>query len=232
VTPVPEQSSGLRTARRDHRDRRSAARRVGLAVLVIGGVTLAARAAPIFDPTVRELWSRLDSIRRERAQVLAKADDTAWRDFAERAAAELRLISQEARRTQQRRQGVWRWIAGTDRREDAAFKEAQRLAESDLPAFVAAGRRGNSLRERTVDEALARLDDHLAGASPYLPPIRPIENQAGLDQVPPRRSPWTWILWMIVVEGILIVAGVLWWRKRPRDRKSEKLTSTHSSPAG
>ncbi|QDT52127.1 hypothetical protein Pan44_01360 [Caulifigura coniformis] len=187
--------------------------RVMIAVLLIGGATLIVRAAPWFDPDVAELTGRLLRVRQEADAARGSAES--WRDFAEPANVELKTIAQDARRAHQRRQGPWRWIAGEDRREEAALREAQRIAESDLPALIAAGPKGNPLRERTVADALARLDDHLGGASPYLPPLRPIENQAGLDR-DAEATPASpgWLLKLLVVDAVLVGLGLLWWWRR------------------
>jgi len=187
--------------------------RLMILILLIGGATLVVRAAPWFDAGVAELSGRLLRVRQEADA--ARGGTDSWRAFAEQANRELKQVADEAGRAHQRRLGFWRWIGGEDRREEAALREAQRIAESDLPALIASGQKGNALRERTVAEALARLDDHLGGASPYLPPLRPIENQAGLDRdVATKPAPSGWLAKMLIVDAVLLAFGLLWWWRR------------------
>jgi hypothetical protein len=191
--------------------------RLAVAILAIGAATLLVRAAPLFDAGVDELWGRLKVIRDEALDARGKPDQ--WRAFTDRASLQLKQIADDARRAHQRQLGPWRWMTGSDRRQELALKEAQRIAESDLPALIAAGQKGNDLRERSVDEALGRLDDHLAGASPYLPPFLPVENQEGLDRTRGVKKTWPeWLIGVIVVDSVLLVVGLGWWLRRSRHR--------------
>ncbi|OAI54388.1 hypothetical protein AYO47_02975 [Planctomyces sp. SCGC AG-212-M04] len=173
------------------------------------------RAAPILDASVGELWGRLNTVHQQAIAARERPDE--WSAFAARASNELKLIADDARRAHQRRIGPWRWVAGVDRREEAALREVQRLAESDVPALIASGPKGSALREKNVNAALGRLDDHLAGASPYLPPMRPIENQDGMDRTTGVRKEWPpWLVGMVIGDVVLVVAGVGWWWRRKR----------------
>lgn len=201
------------------RRRRSRAVFIGAGVILIGAATLVLRASPVFDPSVQELWGRLTKIRVELAA--AESDRSQWQSFTERATVQLRGIADDARRAHQRQGGIWSRVA-SDRREVAALKEVERIAQSDLPALIASGPAGNPLRSRSVGEALARLDDHVGGASPYLPPIRPMENQEGLERAPAGGNGWrAWLLRFAVVDGVIVVVALLWWRRRMIHKRSE-----------
>jgi len=175
-------------------------------VIVLGAIILVLRATPLLDPGIDELWGRLNVIRNEISQPGAD-----WPARSEDARESLKSIADEARRAHQRRIGPWRLAVRPDRREIAALREIERIAESDLPALVAAGPKGHPLRQRTVDEALARVDDHLAGASPYLPPLKSIQNQAGLEKLRDRADSQTWIIAIVVVDVVILAAGIAWW---------------------
>jgi len=196
---------------------RPAVFQVGVAILVIGAATMILRAAPLFDPGIAELWGRLRLVRDQ--ATAARDTPDLWPAFAAQAETDLKQIADEARRAHQRQLGLWSWIGASDQREVLALKEAQRIAESDLPSLIASGPKGNALRESSVDEALARLDDHLAGASPYLPPFVPVENQEGMDA-----TTGVWfrrprlIVCIIIGELIVIVVGGAWWWKRSKQR--------------
>jgi hypothetical protein len=188
-------------------------------VLVVGGISLLLRAAPALDASVGELWSRLNAVHQEARA--ARERPAEWASFAQRASSQLRQIAEDARQSHERRLGPWRWAAGVDRREEAALREVQRLAESDLPALIASGPKGSPLREKNATAALARLDDHLAGASPYLPPIRPIENQDGMDRTTGVRKEWPrWLVGTVVLDVVVVVLGVGWWVRRGRRARS------------
>lgn len=161
---------------------RESVRRLAFVSLLIAVTTFVVRTVPWFDPPVSELATRLHAIPVEMDAQREKGDVAAWKEFAERSELELKRIADETKRCLSRREGVWGFVAGTDRREEAALKEVARLASSEIPALLASGLAGHALRGRTVTEALSRLDDHLAGASPYIPPLKPIENQEGLEK--------------------------------------------------
>jgi hypothetical protein len=196
----------------------SPAFRLAVAALVVGALTLFLRAAPVLDAGVEELSGRLSAVHQQ--VIAAKERPDEWRSFSERASTELKEIADDARKSHQRLIGPWRWIGGVDRREESALKEVQRLAESDLPALIASGPKGSALREENVKQAFGRLDDHLAGASPYLPPMRPIENQQGMDRTTGVRQSWppAWLIAIIVVDLLLVAAGLGWWIRRSRRR--------------
>jgi hypothetical protein len=197
---------------------RSPVLRLAVTALVVGAITMLLRAAPVFDADVQELWGRLNAVHQ---QVLAAREKPQeWRAFTESASSELKQIADDARRSLQRLQGPWRWI-GVDRRDDAALREVQRMAESDLPALLASGTKGHALRDKNVAEAFARIDDHLAGASPYLPPMRPIENQDGMDRNTGVKQSWPgWLVAVVVVDCMLLAGGVWWWVRRSQRGKS------------
>lgn len=195
--------------------RRRSGLQLAAAVLVIGLATILVRIAPLFDASVGELWGRLHVIRDQAATARENPDQ--WRSFSVQAKAELKQIADDARIAHDRRQGPWSWIVGSDRREELALKEAQRLAESELPAILASGSKGSALRQRSVDEAFARLDDHLAGASPYLPPLRPIENQEGMDRKTGVKESWPhWLVTAVVVDTVVMLIALAWWLRRSR----------------
>jgi hypothetical protein len=197
---------------------RSPAVRLAMVVLVVGGLTLLLRAVPLLDARVEELWGRLNALHEE--AIAAQDRPGEWGSFAENASARLKDIADDARMSHARRIGPWRWIAGEDRREEAALREVQRLAESDLPALIASGPKGHALREKNVAQALARLDDHLAGASPYLPPTRPIENQDGMDRTTGVKQSWpAWVVAIVVVDAVGLVALAVWWSRRSNKSK-------------
>jgi hypothetical protein len=172
----------------------------------------ALQQSPWLDVSIDEARRRLDAVLNR--IIDAQRDRRDWDAVAASAREELALLSSELRIAHERQQGLWgRWM-GVDRRHDAALKDLRRLAESDLPALIAAGPEGNAVRRRTIDEAMGRIDDHLAGASPYLPPIRPTENQEGLDRPAARPAGWSrW--WQIAVglEAAVLVLGAVFWRK-------------------
>ncbi len=178
-------------------------------VIVLGAAILVLRATPVLDPGIDELWGRLNVIRNEISDPGAD-----WPARSENARQDLKAIADEARRAHQRRTGHWRLVDRPDRRELAALREIERIAESDLPALIAAGPKGHPLRQRTVDEALARVDDHLAGASPYTPPLKSIQNQAGLEKLIQRADSRTWIIVIIALDVVILAAGIVWWLRR------------------
>jgi hypothetical protein len=199
---------------------RSPGFRLGVAILAAGAVVFGLKASPLFDPGVDELWQRLSAIRDQTS--VARDNPEGWRQFADQASLELRQIADEARRAHQRRLGPWRWLA-SDRREELALKEAQRIAEGDLPALIAAGPKSSPLRQRSVDDALGRLDDHLAGASPYLPPFLPVEDQAGLDGNAGTTKPWpAWLVGVGIADTALLVIVLAWWLTRSRRAASRQ----------
>ncbi len=183
---------------------------LALGVIVIGAATLLLRVAPIFDAGVPELSGRLTRVRQE--LLAAEREPGRWAEVSGTARAELSRIADDARRSSLRLTGLWSAIVRVDRREIAALKEIQRLAETDIPALIASGPRGNDLRTRAVEEGLGRVDDHLAGASPYLPPIRPIENQEGLARKAPAARGWSnWLVVVGVVDVLLLAIAGVWW---------------------
>jgi hypothetical protein len=201
------------TVRTPPEGRRSPATGLAVAVLAVGGLTLFLRAAPVFDASVDELFGRLNAVHQQAIAARRGPDD--WRAFAERASIELKGIADDARRSHRRLAGPWRWIGGVDRREESALKEVQRLAESELPALIASGLKGSTLREGNVEQAFSRLDDHLAGASPYLPPMRPIDDQEGMDRNTGVRPSWPgWLVSVVVVDAVLVAGGLWWWVRR------------------
>ena len=210
LQPAPNEAVSLTASRRE------TLRRLVLVALVIAVTTFLLRAAPLFDPSLTELVTRAHAIRLDIAARRDGGEAGAGEGFDGRAKQDLKSIADETRRCLSRREGLWRLVAGTDRREEAAFKEVERLASSELPALLTAGPDGQAFRERTVDEALARLDDHLAGASPYIPPLKPVENQAGLEKSAPGRGRQISMMQaFLIFDGLLLAGLVVWlWPRR------------------
>jgi hypothetical protein len=137
------------------------------AIVAFGGIILV-RSTPIFDPPlsesqtrVLEIWNDVQNIRR------FEPSGDQWDAFANAALPALDDISRELEKCVGR-EGVWPRLLGRDRPTQLARRDLFDVAKHDLPAIIGAGVAGNNVREHAVVTCLDRVDDHLAGFSPYV----------------------------------------------------------------
>ncbi len=200
-----------------------------LALIAIGLFVLS--RLPIGELSLREVHQRLDAVHAQigpaKGHRNAQAPDPAGRGAL---LEQLQVLADEIRQRENRRQGLWNLFRSPDPEADAAWRDLRRLTEGELPALVKAGGSGSELRERSVQATLARVDDHLAGAHPYLPPPVPVVNQAGLEDSG-RQQGSTLLRSLLIVAAEIVGLGVAWslWSiSRRRSSRAAGPTETNS----
>lgn len=151
-------------------------RKTILAAALIVAVAVLLRNLPTFDPPLEESHGELsavwDEVRKLRESSAGQAE---WDAFAGRALPQLEAVAVDLERSYERRlgSGLWALAFGRSRPTEAARLELLRVAKYDLPAVLRAGPDGKDVREPWVEQRLTKVGEHVAGVSPYLPPLRP-----------------------------------------------------------
>jgi hypothetical protein len=148
-----------------------------VAALLVVAVVLF-QAVPLFDPPLLEVHQRLQAIQREAIRSKGMSRESKDRQSLQhQLLGDLTTISSELKRSNDRRNGLWAFVHKTAQQDNAAWRDALRLAESELPAQLNERESRNEARQNLIQSTLDRLDDHLAGAGPYMPPPSPIHKQ-------------------------------------------------------
>jgi hypothetical protein len=188
-----------------------------LATLVALAAGAELRHTPIGDRPLIEYYDELTAVWDDTQRLQEAAADDPARQSLQR---HLATLTADLEREQARSEGfsLWRLAYGRQRPAEMARADLIRAAKVDLPAMLHENTLDNGVRVGLIVERLARVGDHLAGISPYVPPLKPLTVTPASPPTP--ASDWSLSTPMtstLLLLDIGIVAGfVVWWRQKRR----------------
>ena len=174
---------------------------------------------PLFDPSMQEAFQRLEAVL-EQAHPIGNSQPG-----ASNAIPDLKVLSTEVRQASERRSGIWSAIRKSEPEDESAWRDILRVADSELPTLIRSSGAPNNARERAVRLTLEKVDDHLAGVHPYMPPPKPVLIQTGLEKSEQPGGLSVTMRSLIILAMEIVVALAAWriWRARRR---------RHANPPG
>ncbi|MEK6261283.1 MAG: hypothetical protein AABP62_21995 [Planctomycetota bacterium] len=206
--------------------------------IVAIAIAVSLRSVPILDPPLAESFREI-SVVWEQILVLRdrSANSCEWAAFTPPARASLESVTKQLEQTHHHRSGhsAWTFLFPVDRPTELARLDLIRVAKHDIPAVLRDPAVDQTIRGRSANHRLNLVEDHLAGISSYIPPLKPTALPANRERANNSAVDWTTPIVTCVLAGdmaVIVLLSFFWQRRRRIMRKRLAESETFPTESG